>query len=385
MLAYTTIGTMRPKRNMLIFVTMGIITIVTITNIINKEEVLSKPTVKQFSCISNIPCQYENDVDFRIIVLAYDRHKSLEKCLSHLQNLTLDGATAQVEIWLDRAKDGSVNNLTLEVARQFEWKLGVSRVNVQHEHVGVVGQWIYTWRPKKYTNEIALILEDDTDVSPFVYRWLKAVRNHFAWRSDISGYSLQDYELAIDYENNHYIYLNIPKDIPVYLWRRHTNWGFSPHPEQWCNFQDWYHKVKQNTSFQPYVPQDKLLTESWITNIRKDLLGRIWSYWFVHYTDRNYLWSVNSNLRNFTMFEKGTYNPTNFIQWKGTQNGSLAFNRQEPGLNHAPNKHNIIVSSRGQLITNWDFSFIDWPKKIDKFDNDERKIVSIKNAMNFGI
>ncbi len=87
------------------------------------------------------PCTYNEEVDLRIIVTTYNRHKSLLKVLEKLQDLKLDGSTAVVNIWIDRSKkDNSINADTLQVARNFKWKLGPSRVYIHKQHVGLYGQ-----------------------------------------------------------------------------------------------------------------------------------------------------------------------------------------------------------------------------------------------------
>jgi hypothetical protein len=49
-------------------------------------------------------CYHSPEVDYRFIVLAYNRHQSLNTCLTHLEHLELDpNITIAVEIFLDRS------------------------------------------------------------------------------------------------------------------------------------------------------------------------------------------------------------------------------------------------------------------------------------------
>ena len=68
-------------------------------------------------CEPGIPCRYPELVDFRVIVIAYDRNKSLRKLLESLDALELDGDSARLEIWLDRGWNGAVHRPTFDVAR----------------------------------------------------------------------------------------------------------------------------------------------------------------------------------------------------------------------------------------------------------------------------
>ena len=83
-------------------------------------------------CETGTPCEYVDRVDLRVIVITYNRPKSLQKLLRSLDDLELDGSSAALEIWIDRdRKSGNVNKQTLEAASAFTWKGGPVRVHVQ--------------------------------------------------------------------------------------------------------------------------------------------------------------------------------------------------------------------------------------------------------------
>ena len=68
-----------------------------------------------------LPYQYEDEVDFRIIVLTYNRPESVKKCLNAVSKLEMDGDTAAVEIWIDRSEEGVVHQDVVQVAKSFVW------------------------------------------------------------------------------------------------------------------------------------------------------------------------------------------------------------------------------------------------------------------------
>jgi hypothetical protein len=143
------------------------------------------------NCSPHIPCEYPEEVDLRIIVMTFNRSGSLMTLLKNLDNLELDDATAALEIWIDRDKKGAIDSKTVQVAEAFRWSRGLKRVHHQLQHVGIYGQWIDTWRAQPGSKEIALFLEDDLSISPYTWRWLKAV--HQQYKDDVScaGYTLQ--------------------------------------------------------------------------------------------------------------------------------------------------------------------------------------------------
>lgn len=64
-------------------------------------------------CRYEVSCTYPDEVDLRLIVLSYNRAASLEKLLLSLGQLELNGDRASLAIWIDRSKDGEVDNATL--------------------------------------------------------------------------------------------------------------------------------------------------------------------------------------------------------------------------------------------------------------------------------
>lgn len=133
--------------------------------------------------------------DFRILVLTMNRAESLRTCLSHVNKLIVgDDGSITLDIWIDRAKNNSFDEATRRVATDFRWTVGPSSVHVQPRHAGVYGQWLDTWQPRRHGDnpEVALFVEDDVDVSPYAYRWLKEVHKFYAHRNDIAMFCLQD-------------------------------------------------------------------------------------------------------------------------------------------------------------------------------------------------
>ncbi len=307
----------------------------------------------------NIPVEYQDEVDLRIIVMTFKRNESLRKCLDSLQDIVLDGAKAVLNIWIDLDKNHTIHNATLKTANTFRWNLGPVRVHIQKYHVGIYGQWIDTWRPKVDTKEIAIFVEDDVDLSPYVYRWTKAAHERFQHRTDVSGYGLSEDSL-MNYRGTR---MRLPNDI-VFMFRRFGTHGFSPHPLVWRRFQDWYHYQKEyEPNFKPYVEEDYAFTSWYKAYEKRNFEDSMWSMWFEYFVHYHNLYAVFPNIKRHMHTVKG-------IHW---HNASLALHRKVLGLHSKGDK--TVENTELFLLRHWDDYFIKFPNRIYKIDYSS-KVVS---------
>jgi hypothetical protein len=256
--------------------------------------------------------------------------------------LELDGATSALEIWIDRDKKGGIDSKTVQVAEAFRWSKGLKRVHHQPQHVGIYGQWIDTWRPKPGSKEIALFLEDDLSISPFTWRWLKAV--HQQYKDDVScaGYTLQS-ELILNAKTQGP--LKLPQHDIVFMYQWVGSWGFAPHPDFWSGFQDWFHTVDKK-NFNPYV--DGLILTAWYKEFQKrHTEDSMWTMWFVYYINMKTAYCVFHNLNE--AFH--------------VKDACLSVHRQENGLHY----HKSVRKNVDHLLFNtWSPKAVKFPKNITK-------------------
>ena len=304
-------------------------------------------------CNPGVPCVYPKEVDFRIIVITFNRPKSLLLLFNSLEELHLDGATASLEIWIDRSVNGTVHNETLEMATSLRWSRGQTRVHVQKRHVGVYGQWIDTWRPKPGGKELAVFLEDDLSVSPYIYRWIRAAHQQYGSRPNVAGYTLQSEGV------NNFVNLEIirgPKKDTAYLYRMMGTWGWSPHPDVWNRFLDWYYSVSSDPNYHPYIPKAPILTKwrKWYEDKHQPEL--FWEIWFGHYSDIKDLFTVYNNLRVCS----------------GKYNVFLSANRKEKGL-HFDGKR---PDNADKILTpaSWSDDYVRFPEEPALYDWDGSKL-----------
>lgn len=190
-------------------------------------------------CVPERPCSYNDKVEFRVIVMTYNRPWSLATILGSLRTLEMDSHTAALEIWIDRdRKKNSADSQTLKIASEFRWSQGATRVHVHKKHVGLYGQWIYTWRPPDDSDdELALIIEDDNSVSKYAYRWVRAAFQAFSSRPYFAGAALSGHQVFILYRHMVGKPLVGPKNHTVMMYKTFWTWGFSPKPLHWRRFQ----------------------------------------------------------------------------------------------------------------------------------------------------
>lgn len=297
-------------------------------------------------CPTGKPCVYDDEVDFRLIVITYNRAQSLAKLLRTIDELELDGDSGALEIWIDVNKQGISHNETVQVAKGFNWKKGPTRVHIQTSHAGIYGQWIDTWRPKNPdSKELALILEDDISISKYSYRWIKAVHQFYGSNPDFAGSSLTS-----DEQKSHdgsFKVLSAPKNDTIFMYKCIGTWGFSPRTSMWTDFQDWYHEHILKKDFHPYVAN--MVGTAWYKGFEAS--GRadtMWEQWLIYYTDKEKLFTIYNNLKIVN----------------GDTKSCLCINRREVGLH---------VGSKGRedyctLLDRWEDKFVSFSNHIKKLD-----------------
>lgn len=298
---------------------------------------------------SGVPYEYPEEVDLRIIVLTYARVKSLTKCLDSLQKIHINRHSTAMEIWIDRNVNDEIDIKTFELAKRFFWKHGPVRVHVWTKHVGIYGQWIDTWRPKENTREIAVFIEDDVDVSPYFYWWLRAAHKFYEHRNDIGSIGLCAENVLISTGSNKGKKIKVVNMETAYLYPVVISWGTSPVPVVWRQFQDWFYETKRKfPRYKPYTKGAALQT-SWYRKFeferREDSM---WTMWFIHFSYQKHLYTLQPNILNVT--GSGRY---------------LAVHRLEKGLHsRGPKKE---VNSTKRLLTMWKSEFIQFPNDPVKY------------------
>jgi hypothetical protein len=328
---------MKRRHRMPLWIVMTIVTIC-FTAVIRS----SRPSP---SCLTYKP------ISMRIVVITGGtRVESLYRLLESLCKLESDGDRLDLDVWIDVPEgppSESVMNEKRQMAADIErlaasgtYSHGVVRAHIWEQHMGLRGQWLDAWHAsipgglKEDTPEIGLLLEDDLQLSPYAWRWLKAA--HIAYGTDdrIAGFTLQRAHLCV---------ARCP-DLTggpdgaggAFLYPLIGTWGYSPTAKSYAKFRKWNYSLPPG--YKPYV--EGLSPTDWYQNFEK--VGtekkRMWEMHHLKYTD--------THEDKYTVYVKCPGNTT------------LAVNHRELGLNY----HKKEVSPHHMLLE-WD------PELVRFFDN----------------
>ncbi|KAK1319692.1 hypothetical protein QJS10_CPB04g00468 [Acorus calamus] len=190
-----------------------------------------------------------------IKVLAYDRPPSLRRCLRSLASADYSGDSVDLHVFLDHFKNSSSNvdaNLeasrrTLEFLDGFAWRFGRKVVHYRTGNAGLQAQWLEAWWPGS-DDEFAFVVEDDLEVSPVFYRYLKGLILKYYY--DPANYSPSIYGASLQrprfVAGKHGNKLQVDDDVRLFLYQMVGTWGQLLFPKPWKEFRLWYdeHKTK---------------------------------------------------------------------------------------------------------------------------------------------
>ena len=282
-----------------------------------------------------------NETKLSLVVLTHSRTESLLRLLRSLRDASYDGDKVDLHVWIDRSKDGTVNEDTVNASSEFEWLHGSKNIHVWDKHVGIWGQWIDSWREKG----AALILEDDLQVSPQYYRWLARASSLYYDRSDVFGYTLQRGTLRANRTGFGRKPLRIPKSSQTFMYPLLGSWGYSPVPKHWGNFREWFHTHACDPSFHPYV--NDLVPTLWYK--KQERKKSMWTMWHIRYAHDNHLYTVYANLEN---------------------ERTLAASWREPGLHFRAKKGAEDKQTSARLTGKMDFELLESDSPLPELPND---------------
>lgn len=257
-----------------------------------------------------------NSTVFEVIIITHNRPHSLQRCMKSAEQAFYDRNIIRLSIWIDRfARDRTFNEEVVEIANKFRWSHGEKVVHLWDRNVGLYGQWIDTFVPT-FDDQRAIILEDDLELSPYYYIWLKGAAASYGKRGDIFGYTLQRAKLRADQRELGKRHIRIGQSEKVFLYYLVGSWGYAPEPKNWNGFRKWFHTHVCDKEFKPYV--DGLIPSRWFRGQEKR--KTMWTMWHIRYADEHKLYTVYANL---------------------DKNKTLAANWQELGLHFSNKSKNL--------------------------------------------
>lgn len=254
-------------------------------------------------------------ISFTVKVITYDRLDSLKRLLDSLERADYGGDTIFVEIFVDHPNTMTSSSLQMKhkiwnLVNNWKFSHGTKRVHIRNSNAGLSGQWFEIWTPCDY-NEVALAVEDDIELSPFWYKWLKhAVNTYYSDSNNFDprlfGISLQNQRLMPANPGQE---LNVVNDNLPFKYQLIGTWGQLFFPWHWSNFVKWFDERRFNTSYEPRF--SNLVISEWYKADKAAGKNGHWEFYFVAW-----------------VAEMGFYNLyTNFDEHR-----ALSINHQEKGV-----------------------------------------------------
>jgi hypothetical protein len=219
-------------------------------------------------------------------VLTWKRSSSLRPLLKSLQQADYEGDKVDLVIHLD----GGFSRDTLQVAEKQLWAFGEKRLVKKTENGGLERSWFSATEPQG-EHDRALILEDDLEVSPQFYRWLKTAWSKYGPGSaselpDLAGISL---ERQMNVPEKPARSMHIDNNFEPYLYKLVGSHGFSPHPHHWGKFLSWVQSSFQKVDVS--VP-GLVTTDWWNQGGRKGM----WTQYFIWWCEKEKLFTLYPSL-----------------------------------------------------------------------------------------
>ncbi|KAM5550918.1 hypothetical protein ABKV19_027322 [Rosa sericea] len=234
---------------------------------------------------------------FIIKVLAYNRLDSLSRCLRSLAAADYLSDRVHLHLHIDHfplAEDDPDRKLQesrriLDFVDGFEWKFGDKVVHYRTQNVGLQAQWLEAWWPSS-DHEFAFVVEDDLEVSPLYYKYLKNLIVNYYYNSSnsrpyIYGASLQRPRFVPGKHGNK---LQLDDSTRLFLYQLVGTWGQLLFPKPWKEFRLWYDKHKAK-GIKPIL--NGMVTTGWY----KKMGEKIWTPWFIKFIHTRGYFNIYTN------------------------------------------------------------------------------------------
>lgn len=177
----------------------------------------------------------------------------------------------------------------LDLVDGFVWRFGDKFVHYRTANVGLQAQWLEAWWPSS-DHEFAFVVEDDLEVSPLFYKFLRGLIVNYYYNSsnfnpNVYGASLQRPRFVPGKHGNK---LQLDSETRLFLYQLVGTWGQLLFPKPWKEFRLWYetHKAKGI----PPILQG-MVTTGWY----KRMGERIWTPWFIKFIHSRGYFNIYTN------------------------------------------------------------------------------------------
>ncbi|KAK1572227.1 hypothetical protein Q3G72_029365 [Acer saccharum] len=238
-----------------------------------------------------------------IKVLTFNRLNSLSRCLRSLAAADYLSDRVHLHIYVDHFVHANTSadspnfflvesRAILQFVDGFEWIFGEKVVHYRTGNVGLQAQWLEAWWPSS-DNEFAFVVEDDLEVSPLFYKFLRSFIVTYYYNSSNSSHSIYGASLQRPrfVPGKHGNKIHLDSGTHVFLYQLVGTWGQLLFPRHWKEFRLWYdeHKAK---GIKPIL--EGMVTTGWY----KKMGERIWTPWFIKFIHSRGYFNIYTNFPN---------------------------------------------------------------------------------------
>lgn len=166
-----------------------------------------------------------------LVIVAYDRPRSLERLLGSVSRAFYEGEVPMV-ISIDNGGDPEV----LAIAEAFQWKHGPKEVIYREENLGLKNH-IRTCGDLSERFGSIIMLEDDLFVSPWYYEFSRKALNFYGESEHVAGIAL--YKARLNNNAQKLPFFSLQDGNDVYFSRMVCSWGQAWTAEMWKGFRAW--------------------------------------------------------------------------------------------------------------------------------------------------
>ena len=215
-----------------------------------------------------------------------NRVKSLQRLLDSIEASSYENETVRLIIKIDLDTSNTLHEATKELADSFNFSHGPKQVIIATAHQGLRAAWLNAWKPNG-TDKCAIILEDDIEVAPIWYTYLKDAWAVYQSSPIVGGISLNRQQLIPNKKSGN---KEIVNSHEPFLYKLVGSQGFSPNPLIWARFLKWVDSIDLG-SFQADVPG--LVTSDWYKRMDK---ASMWTQLFIYFCNEHNLYVLYVNL-----------------------------------------------------------------------------------------
>lgn len=232
--------------------------------------------------------------NFKVVILTRDRFHSLERLIESLKASDYLGDKVDLDIRFDLPPNPTdewrTRVATFQSNNHGKWTIGNVTYSIANTNLGLRQAWLSAWRPSS-PEERAIIFEDDIEVSPLWYKWLKGAFEKYGERGDIAGISLQRQTLVPSKQEQGKASIGDNGGKP-FLYKLVGSIGYAPVASKWMDFLDFAEcALKSDMS----VATPELITSDWYNALDKRTMWTQLFIYFCKYRDLYTLYAFPSH------------------------------------------------------------------------------------------